>query len=200
MPRDWKDSIYLRNLQLSAVVGLDAWGRAGKLQPVVLSLRLCRDTLRAGETDEIKDTFSYGQMCKEVTASVDGKSFADVEAINGNIGRLSNAWAGETLECQVTLPKALLRVDGGLGRETVMQRYAANEWLLLSSQWTLRKIKTACIIGVNAHERLEKQGVNIDLCLSGEGARPDNSVNTSHGKQTWQSLVRMALNVSDFEC
>ena len=159
------DSIYLRNLQLSAVVERDAWGRPDKTQPVLMSLRLYRDTSRAGGSDEVGDTFSYGQMCKDVSTAIDGKTFREFEEIIVGIGMLSNTWAGDRLEYQVTLPKGLLRVEGGLCRDVVMQRYNMNEWRVCSSQWTVRKIKAACIIGVNPHERLVKQAVSIDICV-----------------------------------
>lgn len=172
MPNNF-GTIYLRNLQLSAVVGQDAWGRANKPQPLVLSLRLCRDTLGACVSDQILDTFSYGQICKEVTAAIDGKNFSDLDAIIFIIEDLSQTWAGESLHCEITLPKGLLRVEGGLRKETVMLRiYEQDEedvenagWGLASSQCKLRNIKTACIIGVNSHERLEKQAVSIDICI-----------------------------------
>ena len=165
MPSVLIDSIYLRNLQLSAVVERDAWGRPDKTQPVLMSLRLYRDTSRAGGSDEVGDTFSYGQMCKDVSTAIDGKTFHEFEEIIVSIGMLSNIWAGDRLEYQVTLPKGLLRVEGGLCRDVVMQRYTMNEWRLCSSQWTVRKIKAACIIGVNPHERLVKQAVSIDVCI-----------------------------------
>ena len=160
-----KDSIYLRNLQLSAVVERDAWGRADKTQPVLMSLRLHRDTSRAGGSDEVGDTFSYGQMCKDVSTAIDGKTFHDFNEIIVGIGVVSTTWAGDRLEYQVTLPKGLLRVECGLRRDVVMQRYPMNQWRLCSSQWTVQKIKAACIIGVNPHERLVKQAVSIDICV-----------------------------------
>ena len=160
-----KDSIYLRNLQLSAVIERDAWGRADKSQPVLISLRLHRDTSRAGGSDAVGDTFSYGQMCKDVSRVIEGKTFHDFQEIIVGIGMLSNTWAGDRLEYQVTLPKGLLRVEGGLCRDVVMQRDSMSDWRLCSSRWTARKIKAACIIGVNPHERLVKQAVNIDICV-----------------------------------
>ena len=191
-----RDSIYLRNLQLSAVIGPDAWGRASKTQPVALSLRLCRDTLRAGDSDEIKDTFSYGQMCKEVTALIDGKSFPDLNTASSSIGHLAGTWAGETLHCQVILPKALLRAEGGLGKETVMQRHPSHEWRLLNSQWHLRNIRAACIIGVNPHERLEKQAVSIDLTIPDSGESDNYHWYIGQGNEIWRSIVRMTLEAS----
>ena len=192
-----KDTIYLRNLELSAIVGPDAWGRVNKTQPVVLSLRLCRDTLRAGISDEINDTFSYGQMCKEVTALIEGKSFPDLASLSIAVQNAAITWAGESLHCQVTLPKGLLRVEGGLGSEFVMHRHPSNEWSVFSSQWNLKNIKTACIIGVNAHERLEKQAVNIHLCVPAGKRGEDTYWHPSQGNETWRRIVRKTLVVSD---
>ena len=192
-----KDIIYLRNLELSAIVGADAWGRANKTQPVVLSLRLCRDTLRAGISDEINDTFSYGQMCKEITALIEGKSFPDLASVSVAVRHAAITWTGESLHCQVTLPKGLLRVEGGLGSEFVLHRDPSNEWDVSSSQWNLKDIKTACIIGVNAHERLEKQAVNIHLSVPTGKQGEDTYWHPSQGSETWRSLVRRTLVVRD---
>lgn len=190
-----KDVIYLRNLQLSAVVGDDAWGRSGKSQPVTLSLRLHRDTLLAGKSDDVLDTFSYGQMCKDVTAAVDGKSFVGLGAINSVVGQLAETWAGESLECQVLLPKGLLRVEGGFGRNTVMRRYGPNDWRLLSSQWTVLRIKAACIIGVNPHERLYKQAVSIDVRVPDKEEGPEcDPISVDHHKM-WRTVAHETLQV-----
>ena len=216
------DTIYLRNLQLSAVVGPDAWGRDNKPQPVVLSLRLCRDTLRACVSDQILDTFSYGQMCKEVTAAIDGKKFPNLDDIVFIVEGLSEQWAGESLHCHVTLPKGLLRVHSGLSQEAVMQRLYhedkdhVKDWRLISWRWRLRSIRTACIIGVNPHERyvstltreqgadseiyyrLEKQTVSIDLCIPKKKERESDASGfySDSGYKTWSSIVRMTLEAS----
>ena len=190
-----KDVIYLRNLHLSAVVGDDAWGRSGKSQPVMLSLRLHRNTLLAGSSDDVLDTFSYGQMCKDVTAAVDGKNFHGLGAINSVVGQLAEAWAGESLECQALLPKGLLRVDGGFGRKTVMRRYGPNEWRLLSSQWTVQKIKAACIIGVNSHERLYKQAVSIDVRVPNKEDDLEFDPCSVENHKTWRTVAHETLQV-----
>lgn len=199
-----KDVIYLRNLQLSAVVGGDAWGRTGKAQPLIVSFRLQRDTSPAGYSDAVQDTFSYGQMSKEVTAAIDGKSFLDLDEIITSIRSLSDTWAGEKLECQVTLPKGLLRVEGGFGRDTIMQRCSSNEWRLCSSHWFVRNVKAACIIGVNQHERLVKQAISIDLRVPHRAevldhnwsiSPPDSSLLSTDMSQL-RRLVSMIFEVS----
>ena len=196
MSRYSLDSIYLRNLQLSASVGFDAWGRTGKHQPLALSLRLYRDTSLAGGSDTIQDTLSYGQMCKDLTAKIDGHEFGSLDTLTGAIESLSNAWSGRKLSYTVTLPKGLLRADGGFGREIVLQRNSSGTWQFLSGLWFIKQIKTACIIGVNPHERLEKQGVSIDIYVPGNQLDLDKELCTSQSDQTWRNLVRMATDVS----
>ena len=189
------DSIYLRNLHLLAVVGDDAWGRADKAQPVLVSLRLHRDTLRASTSDDVADTFSYGQMCKDVIALVDGKKFTGLDALDGRIRRISESWAGELLECLVELPKGLLRVEGGLGRVVIVQRKAPDEWQIVSSQWIIRKIKAACIIGVNPHERLNKQAVSVDIRISNTGEHDDHETPPRSSNELWRTVTYEALQV-----
>lgn len=190
-----EDTIYLRRLRLSAVVGYDAWGRPGKAQPVVICIQLNLDTSKTSNSDDLQFSFSYGQMCKEVTSAVDGKSFQDVASLVYELREAARVWPGKTIQCQISLPKTLLRVDGGLTGDFVLVR-SSDFWDVSSRRYVIKGAKAACIIGVNAHERLEKQTVNVDLIISGEGTQYSrNRFIPFSDNQNPQDLVKSVLEV-----
>ena len=198
------DTISLRNFHTRAVIGPDAWNRPGKSQPIVLTLKLLVDTTSAGTSDEIEETFSYGQMCKDVAVLADGR----LRSIDHLIKELSmialdHKWPGESLQINVVAPKALLRVEGGLSREvTLRKQWIDNEkqpvWDWKRQVWLIKQLKVACIIGVNPHERLEKQQVTIDLeILSDLGIdKGDSDEQVGEGKGLWAALVSRLCSVS----
>lgn len=104
------DTIYLRNLRLSANVEPDAWGRCGKSQPVIINLQLHLDTSRSGISDNLQHSFSYGQMCKDLMFEVDGGNF-DFNSLGDQLFQVASRWLGESVDCKLTLPKALLLVE-----------------------------------------------------------------------------------------
>ncbi|MCJ1464617.1 trifunctional dihydropteroate synthetase [Pseudocyphellaria aurata] len=203
------DLIYLRNLQLSAVIGPDAWNRPDKPQPIVLSLQLQFDITSAGSSDDIKNTFSYGQLCKDVTAKLDGKAFTSIDHLTLDLASLADNWPGETLKLQALAPKGMLRVEGGFGREFFLRRVESKthglkslSWHVESHEWVVKGLKLACIIGVNPHERLEKQNLSIDLRIQGEAEITDYTLQIKGGFETWRRLIKRLCDVveaSSFE-
>lgn len=200
------DTISLRNFHMTAVIGPDAWNRSGKLQPIVLTLKLLVDTTSAGSSDEIASTFSYGQMCKDVAVLSD-RHFRSVGHLTKELGMIAIAqtWPGENLQISLVAPKALLRVEGGLGREVTLRKQwietgttkqPAYDWEM--QVWLIKQLKVACIIGVNPHERLEKQQVTINLEILGEHEieQGDYEEQDGEGKSLWTTLVSRICSVS----
>ncbi|KAL2046309.1 hypothetical protein N7G274_001756 [Stereocaulon virgatum] len=196
------DTISLRGLSISATIGPDAWNRPGKSQPLVLSLYLTIDTTFAASSDNVAHTFSYGQMYKDVDAKIRGKDFESIDHLTSEISSLAGNWPGETLKIVALAPKALLRVEGGFGKEVVLRRGEVNMeefeqllWQVESHEWFLVGLKVACIIGVNEHERIERQTVSIDLKALGEGEKEEYSEQLREGKEMWRRLVRRVCEV-----
>ena len=200
------DTITLRNFHMTAIIGPDAWNRPGKSQPIVLTLKLLFDTTSAGTSDEIAHTFSYGQMCKDITTLSDGH-YRNIDDLTSNMVNIALAknWPGESLRISVVAPKALLRVEGGLERELTLRKQWIESlavkqevWDLERHAWRVRGLKVACIIGVNPHERLEKQQVAINLEILGERgkAEEDYRGKTEEGKSPWATLVSRVCSVS----
>ena len=197
------DTIYLRDLQLSAVIGPDAWNRPDKTQPITLSLQLQLDASGATTSDDIAHTFSYGHICKDVTAKLDRKGFTSLNHLVVGVVDLANNWPGETLSMQVGAPKGLLRVEGGLEREVLLRRvgvidtgFRHLQWRVDTLGYLIKGLKVACIIGVNPHERLEKQSVSINLKVPGEMERPDVDFYKGGSFDNWRDLVRRVCEVS----
>ncbi|KAF2105001.1 tetrahydrobiopterin biosynthesis enzymes-like protein [Rhizodiscina lignyota] len=171
-----EDTIFLRNLTLSAIVGLDAWHREGREQPVVIDLRVSYDLRAAGASDAVSDTVSYSTIAKQLRATA-----AENSENGGNIYDLSMKILedildvvdpkSETTEDQtqhdvyigIRLPRASLLAEGGIGYSyavTKATRYNLRDY---SDKFFVDGIKIPCIIGVNPHERLQKQNVIVDL-------------------------------------
>lgn len=185
------DVIYLRNLHLNAAIGPDRWHRSGKEQPVILSLRITHNVVEAAAKDDVDKTLNYGMLCKEVTQFVSG--YQGNWALNTcahEVGMMARAWAEKDMEGEVKdikvdlfLPKGALRVEGGVGIEWSMKGYQAMDETLV-----VKELRVPCIIGVNAHERVEKQMVVIDLRMT-DVRREDFELNG-------QSMVMAVVEVS----
>ena len=160
------DHICLRNLHLSAIVGSDAWNRR-KAQPVVVSVKLSVDTTETASTDDINKTVSYGQMCKDIIRAVEenAEGFPSILEFDSYLHELAQKklWKGSALQISILLPKGLLRAEGGLCL-TSCSTYLSDA-STRSYKFDINGLKIPCIVGVNAHERLERQLVIVDLTL-----------------------------------
>ncbi|KAL8838868.1 MAG: hypothetical protein Q9205_000288 [Flavoplaca limonia] len=197
------DTIYLRNLNIAAVIGPDAWGRKDKVQPVVLNIRLKIDTSTSSTSDDINDTFSYGQMSKEITSQLDGKTFNNLQHLITVLTTFAAFWPGEDTKLQALAPKALLRVEGGLEVTHSIRkkdRYEENGVPQVrhvdTRSYSIKGLKLACIIGVNKHERLVKQSVNVDLRLPAIDPR---TFEAKEGpSENWRTLVNRVCEVVEY--
>jgi dihydroneopterin aldolase/2-amino-4-hydroxy-6-hydroxymethyldihydropteridine diphosphokinase/dihydropteroate synthase len=169
------DCIFLRNLHLSAIVGEDAWGREGKIQPVIVSLQLRKNIYAAGQSDNINDTVSYGQMCKEIMEVVEVQNklggFGSMDNLCNSIKELAVQWGGTAIYIRVLLPKASLHASGGIGLELIRSLPLHPKQVTMS--YLVNDLKLSCIIGVNAHEHLTKQVVIVNLQLASTQYRLD---------------------------
>jgi len=186
------DTITLRNLHTTCCIGPDAWSRPGKQQPLLLTLALHLDTSAAGASDDIDSTFSYGIMCKDVLAAIEGGDFESMRALVEGIVRVARGWPGVGLRVGVVAMKALLRVEGGLGVEVSFGREGDGEWRGREWEWGVRGLRCACVVGVNEHERGERQGVVVGL---GVGVQGEEGL---EGEGVWRELVRGVCEVRFF--
>jgi len=194
---DSYDYIYLRNLHLSAVIGADAWDRPGKPQPVIFSLRLRRKISRAAASDNIEDTVSYGQLCKDITSYVAAhNAYTDIHEFTVHMCLYAlTKEASTSLQMRTMLPKGSLRAEGGIGFEAAAENVGEGVHFVEDSTKVLvNDLKIACIIGVNAHERLAKQTVILNLQISEDESRIFHEPGT-YGEH-WQGLIKDVIHVS----
>lgn len=197
------DEIYIQNLRLSAIVGPDAWHRPNKPQPLTVSARLHINTSAAGSSDDIRETVSYGEICKVVTALIEReKAFRCIEHLGWRIASLAGEqnWGGEKFEIEVILPKGLLRAEGGIGFRCCVVRHSEGQgtepqWREGEEYvWLIKDLKLACVIGVNPHERVEKQAVAVNLQVLACFIDDDK---VDHSETHWQKLVKRNCEVRD---
>ena len=163
------DRVILHNLALSAAIGPEAWHRLDRPQPVVLDLSMQTNIELAGDTDDVLHTIHYGYLCKAVTKVVERqKPFLSIKEFADEVSKAALGPGGgkHLAELTVTLPKAVLLAAGlGLSTVRVVEKKGtdAEEMMVVSENVFVRDMKLACIIGVNPHERLEKQNVVLNL-------------------------------------
>ena len=203
------DTIFLQGLHIEVTLGTDAWNRPHKPQPIILSVSFLMDTTSTGISDDISHTFSYGHVCSEVTGKLDRRNFPSLDHLNTELASLAEDWPVEILKIATLAPKALLRVDtrsngtrGGLECKVVLRRPQSRmrgvrhpAWCIYSHVWTIAAIKPACIIGVNPHERLEKQIVCIELRIYGEQENKAYAEQMKEGQGMWRRMVRRTCEV-----
>lgn len=164
------DCVILRNLRFELPVGLDAWLRRGKPQPVFLSLEIGSGVAirNAAAADDVAKALDYGKLYKLVHGrlTTSNAHYRDVQALHDAVRNLiaSNV----CVRSDIFLPKAILRAEGGL-RYTRQEEWK-DDYLQPVETLAMGGIRCACIIGVNPHERLEKQGIVIDLVFEGAPA------------------------------
>jgi FolB domain-containing protein len=160
------DVVFLSVLALKATVGPETWHRLNRPQPVILDIRMRTNIALAGDTDDVLKTIHYGNLCKAVTKCVESSGpFSDLKHFAGAVceAALGPGGGGNEVDLTVTLPKALLLAEG-VGLSTVQISGGDKAAVRIQSQSLfVRDMKLACIIGVNPHERLEKQHIVINL-------------------------------------
>lgn len=160
------DAVLLSNLHFELAVGTDAWHRRGKPQPVAISLEIGSGVAiqNAAAGDDVSKALDYGKLYKLIFGKLttSNAQFRDVRALHDAV---RNCIASNVcVKMEISLPKALLRAEGGLTYASV-EEYK-DDYLLPIETLSIRGIRCACIIGVNPHERVEKQVVIVDVIFS----------------------------------
>ena len=159
------DLIYLRDLYVSAIVGEDAWHRPNRQQPVVTTLSLHADVMLAGKLDDVSKTINYGNLCKAVMAKLqDTDAFESLEDLSDVIATTAFQASdiASMIECTIILPKGSLLAEGVGISSSYRRDVEKQQSHRMQMSFMVKKLRVACIIGVNAHERIEKQMVVID--------------------------------------
>lgn len=81
------DKIFLRALEVDAVIGIWDWERTIK-QKVIIDLEMAADIRRAASTDSIEDTLDYKGVAKRIIGFVGDSSFQLVETLAERIAKI----------------------------------------------------------------------------------------------------------------
>ena len=82
------DTIFVRDLRLRGIIGLNEWEREKK-QEILVNLALEVDCRAAGASDDVADSLNYRTLTKAVIAHVESSSHFLVEALAAAIARIS---------------------------------------------------------------------------------------------------------------
>jgi dihydroneopterin aldolase len=97
------DIIFVKNLQLQAVIGCLPWERAIK-QALLLSIELKVNTQTISQTDDIEQALDYAKICQRITAFVERSEYKLIETLAENIAQLLQTEFSVTALC-LTLEK-----------------------------------------------------------------------------------------------
>lgn len=155
-----------------------------------------------------RGSFSAGAAASQIppatTYGIGGNSGG--AGAGGGGGVTSHAIAADYGQCEIWLhlPKALIRADGGFHYRSVTvwgyrQRPDAFEAVdsstrcpvVLEEEFRIDDIRCNCILGVNSHERVEKQAVIISLQFRGPGQLAWGSTVV----ETYQAMTRAVAEV-----
>jgi FolB domain-containing protein len=175
-----RNIIFLKDMQFMLSVGTDAWQRKGKVQPVHINVKVdqVEAIAEAALSDDVSKTLDYGKLYKRIQNELESqKGYENVEEVAKQVLLAITPPVNEAITpcvdvfLEIDLPKATLRAEGGLG-------YTINDTAdpdISYKMVCIRGIKCACIIGVNLHERIQKQILIIDLTFRGDYTSPHHS-------------------------
>lgn len=106
-----EDRIFVRDLRLRGIVGINDWERE-KPQDIVVNLTLFGDFSAAGESDSIEDALNYRTLTKDVIDYVESSSHFLVEKLATALARICVVDHGaERVRVRVEKPGALRFAD-----------------------------------------------------------------------------------------
>jgi FolB domain-containing protein len=187
------DTIFVKNIYITAVIGLDCWHRE-KEQPALVTVRVPKKVEKVGKTDNIVDTLDYRPIYKTVTGLQTEKVYRSLPDFAKEIcNRVSQLTETASLEVTVLLPKAVRQADG-VKVEMRMQstKGFGPSQTMYSEIYVIKGLRIECFIGIGEHERKEKQPVLLDLELRGS---PDN-----FDHRDYQFWLGTALHKVDYFC
>ncbi|KAI5298876.1 37S ribosomal protein S9, mitochondrial, partial [Ascosphaera pollenicola] len=177
------DHISLRHIATVLNIQPDPWHRENVPQPARISVKIAYPTKlvqKSASHDSVKYTLDYGKLHREISARLARKSTTEPapvhelawDVVDVCFLQLSTTakhlvpgafWANvvneATVDISVHLPKGVLRADGGITYNVVRTASAS----MFMQKWTIHDMRCYCILGINTHERLEKQRVSISL-------------------------------------
>ena len=201
------NTVFLKDMSFSLAVGKDAWQR-DKVQPVNVTLEVnnVKSIYGAAADDDVSQSLDYGKLYKNIQSRLPPQKHCSTVREIGEqlLEAISQRGVGSSIE--ITLPKAVLRAEGGLRYTCETSNINA---LKLSETLHLCSIRCACIIGVNPHERNCKQMVLLDLTFrqeteedrtksSAENDEANTDMSVGIAVRKYDAIVEKVVEVSPF--
>ncbi|GBE87030.1 hypothetical protein SCP_1002760 [Sparassis crispa] len=213
------DVVFIDNIQLSANIGPDWWGRIRE-QPVSLSVYVhLRPSYldRAGASDNVRDSVHYGKLCKALSVlskpamgqyfSADGHWFG-VHGLARAASNVTFQFAGDAAERVhiVIVSAKLIPLTG----EFVFEMSSPPSGSSLDSRVrvSLRDLVLPAIIGVNPPEREAKQRIVTSITVRENPFHPTpvdypaivSAVSKHIEASAYQTLEKFVLDVVRLVC
>ncbi len=83
----FSDKIYIRNLEIRCIIGVNQDERTEK-QDVVINVILFTDTRKAGRTDALADSVDYKRVKKAILSLVESSEFLLIEKLTDEIAKV----------------------------------------------------------------------------------------------------------------
>lgn len=156
---DSRDVVFVQNISMQAVVGLDCWHRE-KPQKVLVSVRVRHSLLRAAHTDDISYTLDYRKIYNDAILPLGPEKHVSLFNLACEASKQIHLKSGGAAsEITVTLPNALLNSEAGVS----ITQISTHEGHIAERSISIKDLRIYCIIGVNPAERLVKQPVIISV-------------------------------------
>ncbi|KAJ6584880.1 hypothetical protein B0H19DRAFT_926168 [Mycena capillaripes] len=155
----FKDIIIVQDLRLNSTVGPDRWGKV-RPQPIVISIHVETDLVKAGSSDNVSDSIHYGNLTKDVVKSTQDATFPNLFQLAESIARLALNMDDRVLAVDVEAhaKNQFLQAES-LGVEIRRTRTHLDDYSLC----LIHDLRSTIIIGVNPPEREAKQTVLLNL-------------------------------------
>ena len=168
------DFVFVRDVQILANVGPDAWGR-NKPQPLIISATIPFSIEQAGRNDKIEQTLDYRTVYKVLRSfdSLDSDANAPQHGTPMKLAAeiIHKLGIKEWARLDIVAPKALLHAEG------VSMRYygwvSSSAVSLPPSTLSVKAVNVPCIIGIGEHERLQKQPVIVEFAVGSNSTMDD---------------------------
>ena len=101
------DTIFIRDLLVRGIIGLNDWERENK-QDIIVNIEIPLDARQSGDSDDMGDSINYRTLTKAVIAHVEGSAPYLVEALAHEIARIAIVEHGcDAAKVRVEKPGAL---------------------------------------------------------------------------------------------
>ncbi|CAF3985469.1 unnamed protein product [Adineta steineri] len=163
----FKDTVFIKNLSATAVIGQDAWNRPTP-QPIQISAKLNTDFYQASVTDNLKYSLNYAVLSRNVLEYMkanEHKNFKSLGNIAESVSRIlldPKKDGSHQVEVTVKSSKSEIRADSV---EYTLNRTRDGRIDGVLDELNVNGLKLLTIIGVFTFERFQKQIVNIDFSI-----------------------------------